>query len=175
VFLGHSVAQSNNMSEETARLIDEEVRRLIEYGETEARKIITENRDAFIEIAEGLLEYETLTGDELRGMLEGKKPARDLGDDTPSSRGSAVPNAGSTGGRRRVRRRNGAAAAGLRFPIRDRSTIRMPAASLLAFFVCIQGSSLCQPCLATSCLGRSNTYSYNVMLASCDFMAKQAP
>ncbi|MBS9722563.1 ATP-dependent zinc metalloprotease FtsH [Tianweitania sp. BSSL-BM11] len=101
VFLGHSVAQSNNMSEETAKLIDEEVRRLIEYGETEARKIITENHDTFISIAEGLLEYETLTGDELRGMMEGKKPSRDIGDDTPPSRGSAVPNAGSGGGRRK--------------------------------------------------------------------------
>ncbi len=94
VFLGHSVAQSTNMSEETAKLIDEEVRRLIEYGETEARKIITENREKFIMIAEALLEYETLTGDELRGLLEGRTPSRDLGDDSSPPRGTAVPTAG---------------------------------------------------------------------------------
>ena len=95
VFLGHSVSQSTNMSEETAKLIDEEVRRLIEYGETEARKLITKNKKQFTAIAEALLEYETLTGDELRGLMEGHKPSRDLGDDTPPSRGSAVPSAGA--------------------------------------------------------------------------------
>ena len=46
VFLGHSVTQSTNMSEETAKLIDEEVRRLIEEGEATARRIIRENADA---------------------------------------------------------------------------------------------------------------------------------
>ena len=95
VFLGHSVSQSTNMSEETAKLIDEEVRRLIEYGETEARKIITKHKKQFTAVAEALLEYETLTGDELRGLMAGEKPARDLGDDTPPTRGSAVPKAGS--------------------------------------------------------------------------------
>ena len=96
VFLGHSVAQSNNMSEETARLIDEEVRRLIEFGETEARKLISENREKFVDIAEALLEYETLTGEELRAIMAGEKPSRDTGDDTPSSRGTTVPKAGPT-------------------------------------------------------------------------------
>jgi cell division protease FtsH len=95
VFLGHSVAQSTNMSEETAKLIDEEVRRLIERGETEARDIISNNHQKFIDIAEALLEYETLTGDELRGIMEGERPARDMGDDTPPSRGSTVPKAGA--------------------------------------------------------------------------------
>ncbi len=101
VFLGHSVAQSTNMSEETAKLIDEEVRRLIEFGETEARKLISKNRKKFVEIAEALLEYETLTGDELRAIMKGEKPTRDLGDDTPTSRGPTVPKAGPAGGRRK--------------------------------------------------------------------------
>ena len=47
VFLGHSVSQTTNMSDETAKLIDEEVRKLIEGGETTARSIITENQDQF--------------------------------------------------------------------------------------------------------------------------------
>ncbi|MDI6027838.1 ATP-dependent zinc metalloprotease FtsH [Corticibacterium sp. UT-5YL-CI-8] len=101
VFLGHSVAQSNNMSEETAKLIDEEVRRLIEFGETEARKLITKNKAKFIAIAEALLEYETLTGDELRAIMKGEKPVHDLGDDTPPSRGSTVPKAGTTRGKKK--------------------------------------------------------------------------
>ena len=42
----------------------------------------------------GLLEYETLTGEEIKQLIAGQKPARDLGDDTPPSRGSAVPKAG---------------------------------------------------------------------------------
>ncbi len=45
--------------------------------------------------AEGLLEYETLTGDEIKQLLKGEKPSRDLGDDTPPSRGSAVPSTGA--------------------------------------------------------------------------------
>jgi cell division protease FtsH len=97
VFLGHSVSQSTNMSDETAKLIDEEVRRLIEEGETNARNIITDNRDQFIAIAEALLEFETLTGDELRDLMNGKPPSRDAFDDTTPTRGSAVPSAGTRG------------------------------------------------------------------------------
>ncbi|WP_237154405.1 ATP-dependent zinc metalloprotease FtsH [Oryzibacter oryziterrae] len=91
VFLGHSVSQSTNMADETAKLIDEEVRRLIEEGEQSARRIITDNRDKFIAIAESLLEFETLTGEELRNIMEGKMPTRDTFDDTTPPRGSAVP------------------------------------------------------------------------------------
>ncbi|MDH6265738.1 cell division protease FtsH [Rhizobium sp. SG_E_25_P2] len=98
VFLGHSVSQSTNMSDETAKLIDEEVRRLIEEGETNARNIIADNRDQFISIAEALLEFETLTGDELRDLMNGKPPSRDAFDDSSTpSRGSAVPSAGTRG------------------------------------------------------------------------------
>ncbi len=94
IFLGHSVSQSTNMSDETAKLIDEEVRRLIEEGETAARKIITENKDQFVAIAEALLEFETLTGDELRALMDGKRPTREDPDQPPPSRGSVVPSAG---------------------------------------------------------------------------------
>jgi cell division protease FtsH len=95
VFLGHSVSQTRNVSESTAQKIDNEVRRLIDEAYTQATTILTENHDGFIAIAEGLLEYETLTGDEIKALLRGEKPARDLGDDTPPSRGSAVPSAGA--------------------------------------------------------------------------------
>ncbi|APH74240.1 ATP-dependent zinc metalloprotease FtsH [Aquibium oceanicum] len=97
VFLGHSVARQQHMSEETQKIIDAEVRRLIEEAYSEARRILTEKNDEWIAVAEALLEYETLSGDEIRQVMAGQKPNRDVGDDTPPSRGSAVPKAGVHG------------------------------------------------------------------------------
>ncbi len=96
VFLGHSVARTQNVSEETAQIIDAEVRRLIDEAYVEAKKILTRKKKEWIAIAEGLLEYETLSGDEIKQLMAGKKPSRDIGDDTPPSRGSAVPKAGAS-------------------------------------------------------------------------------
>ncbi len=94
VFLGHSVSQSTNMSDETAKLIDEEVRILIEQGERSAREILREQAEKFETIAQALLEFETLTGDELRDLMAGKRPTRQDPDVPPPARGSAVPGAG---------------------------------------------------------------------------------
>lgn len=96
VFLGHSVTQQKNLSEETAQTIDTEVRSLVDEGFDEARRILTERADDLETIAQGLLEYETLTGDEILDLMSGRPPSRDLGDDTPPSRGSAVPKSGAT-------------------------------------------------------------------------------
>ena len=95
VFLGHSVSQSQNMSEETANLIDAEVRRLIEDGEQTARHILKEHEHELHALANALLEYETLTGDEVRDLLAGKPIVRDT-DDGPSTgvRSSPVPTSG---------------------------------------------------------------------------------
>jgi cell division protease FtsH len=95
VFLGHSVAQQKNVSESTAQKIDNEIRRLIDEAYETARRILVEKNHEFVALAEGLLEYETLTGDEIKALIRGEKPARDLGDDTPPHRGSAVPSAGT--------------------------------------------------------------------------------
>ncbi|WP_311031563.1 ATP-dependent zinc metalloprotease FtsH [Mesorhizobium koreense] len=95
VFLGHSVARTQNISEETAEIIDAEVRRLIEEAYQTARSILTKKKKDWIALAEGLLEYETLSGEEIKQLLAGQKPSRDQGDDTPTSRGSAVPKAGA--------------------------------------------------------------------------------
>ena len=100
VFLGHSVARQQNVSEETAQIIDAEVRRLIDEAYTTAKEILTKKKKDWITLAEGLLEYETLSGEEIKDLLAGKKPSRDIGDDTPTSRGSAVPKAGA-GSRRK--------------------------------------------------------------------------
>ena len=94
VFIGHSMTQSQNMSDETAKLIDQEVRRLIEEGERSAREIIMTHVDQFEAVAQALLEYETLTGDELRALMDGHQPVRpdDSGPSAPKA--SGVPAAG---------------------------------------------------------------------------------
>jgi cell division protease FtsH len=72
VFLGHSVTQTVNMSEETARHIDAEIRKLIEDGEKSAREILSKNLDKLHAMAKALLEYETLTGEEVGRILKGE-------------------------------------------------------------------------------------------------------
>jgi cell division protease FtsH len=91
VFLGHSVSRTQNVSEETARKIDTEIRRLVETGLSDAQRILSDHRDELETLAQGLLEYETLSGDEIRNLIAGRPPVRDTGDDSASSRGSAVP------------------------------------------------------------------------------------
>ena len=97
VFLGHSVARTQNVSEETARKIDHEVRRLVDEGYAEATRILTEHRDELEKLAQGLLEFETLTGEEIKDLLKGKRPVReDPSDETHAPpRGSAVPSTGA--------------------------------------------------------------------------------
>ncbi|WP_169570050.1 ATP-dependent zinc metalloprotease FtsH [Sneathiella limimaris] len=95
VFLGHSVAQQKNVSDATAQLIDQEVRRFVEEGEATARKILTEHNDQLHRIAKGLLEYETLTGDEIKILMEGGDIHRPEDDDPTTDQGpsSSVPQA----------------------------------------------------------------------------------
>jgi cell division protease FtsH len=81
VFLGHSVAQQTNISDETARLIDTEVRGLVQKGESKAKKIITSKIKHLHIIAKGLLEFETLTALEIKDLLKGKKILRDDDDE----------------------------------------------------------------------------------------------
>ena len=119
VFLGHSVSRQQNISEETAQKIDAEIRRLVEDGLGEARLILTEHADDLETLAQGLLEYETLAGDEIRDLIAGKPPVRDSDDEGAHNRkASAVPSTKGAEGqgfdRRRAGRPVGAAAAGLR-------------------------------------------------------------
>jgi len=96
VFLGHSVTQSVNISEETAKLVDEEVRALIDGGEQTAKRILQEKIDDLHTLAKGLLEYETLSGEEVTDLLAGKPPSRDEPDQTSGGAPSVVPMAGKT-------------------------------------------------------------------------------
>ncbi len=81
VFLGHSVSQQTNISDETAKLIDMEIKKLVVNGETNARKIISSNINELHIIAKGLLEYETLTSNDIDLLLKGKKPKRPKDED----------------------------------------------------------------------------------------------
>ncbi|MFC0633452.1 ATP-dependent zinc metalloprotease FtsH [Brevundimonas balnearis] len=92
VFLGHSVARSQNVSEETARIIDEEVKRIVSSGWDEARRILTEKADDLEALAQALLEYETLSGEEIKDLLEkGVKPNRDENNFPNAGPSVAVP------------------------------------------------------------------------------------
>ena len=76
VFLGHSVTQRKNVSDGTAQLIDEEIKRLIEEANNRARKIIQDNIDDLHTLAKGLLEYETLSGEDIKALLAGESITR---------------------------------------------------------------------------------------------------
>ena len=80
VFLGHSVSQQTNISDETARIIDSEVKALVKKGEATAMKIINAKLKDLHIIAKGLLEYETLTAAEIKDLLKGKKLVKDNDD-----------------------------------------------------------------------------------------------
>ncbi len=99
VFLGHSVAQSKNLSDSTAKLIDEEVRSLAEEAENNCRKILQDNIEELHIVAKGLLEYETLSGDEIKDLIKGIKPTRDDFDNdinTPKKPATSVPKTGGS-------------------------------------------------------------------------------
>jgi cell division protease FtsH len=91
VFLGHSVARNQNMSEATAQLIDSEVRILVEEGEKRARAVLTKHKDQLHKLATALLEYETLSGDEAKRAIAGDPIERDRNDG-----GSIAPISGNS-------------------------------------------------------------------------------
>ncbi len=95
VFLGHSVTQNKNVSEATAREIDSEIKDIIDRAYAKARRLLTENVEELHRLARGLLEHETLTGDEIRTVLRGEPVIRKVVDEpAPESRRASVPNAG---------------------------------------------------------------------------------
>jgi cell division protease FtsH len=90
VFLGYSVNRQKNMSNETAQLIDKEIRRVVEEGYNRAKQLLSEHRDELETLAKALLEYETLSGDEIKAVLEGGSI------DRGSTKGPTIPAAGSS-------------------------------------------------------------------------------
>src|SRR5260370_2462023 len=66
VFLGHSVTQRKNVSDATAKGIDDEIRRIVDEGESAAREILTARLDELHSLAKWLLDYATLSADDIR-------------------------------------------------------------------------------------------------------------
>jgi cell division protease FtsH len=94
LFLGHSVTQHKNVSEATAREIDNEIKTIIDHAYAEAKRILTERLADLHALAKGLLEYETLSGDEIRMVIKGEKIIRKIVDDPmPDQRRASVPTA----------------------------------------------------------------------------------
>jgi cell division protease FtsH len=105
VFLGHSVARTQNISEATAQMIDEEVRRIVDEAERKAKEILTEHMDDLHRLSKGLLEYETLSAEEVQRVLRGEPVDRSEPTEKPQSPGggrrASVPSSGrpkDTGG-----------------------------------------------------------------------------
>jgi cell division protease FtsH len=94
VFLGHSVTQTKNVSEETARVIDAEIRGIIDAAYARATQILTEHMDELHLLAKGLLEHETLSGDEIRQVIKGEPVVRNRPDEPVNQGRGSVPTAG---------------------------------------------------------------------------------
>ena len=97
VFLGHSIARSQNISEATAQMIDEEIRDIIEAAETKAHEVLNAHSDELHRLAKGLLEYETLSADEVYKVIRGE--AIDRSEPVPKPSGgkrSSVPSSGKS-------------------------------------------------------------------------------
>ncbi len=93
-----SQGKNRTISNETQRLIDAEVRRLVEQGETKARQVLQQHVNHLHTIAQALLEYETLSGEEVDDLMEGRPlnranaiVSRGNNDDTPSSQSVTPP------------------------------------------------------------------------------------
>jgi cell division protease FtsH len=87
VFLGRDFGHVKNYSEATAMAIDDEIRRIVEENHVRTRELLTEHKDALIEVAEALLERENMDGSEIREMVFGPEEA-DLKEMTPEEENS---------------------------------------------------------------------------------------
>ena len=100
VFLGQSIARSKSISGDTAKTIEDEIRRFVTEGYDKAREILTERNDDWEKLAQALLEYETLTGEEINTLLKGGQIVReDPSDTTDHTPPSSVPSAGAPSGK----------------------------------------------------------------------------
>jgi cell division protease FtsH len=94
VFLGHSVTQTKNVSEATSQLIDSEIRRLVEAGYETAQSLIRGNVQLLNDLANALLEHETLTGEEVSAILRGEPMPKAPSHEPP---GATAPAGGKRG------------------------------------------------------------------------------
>ena len=90
-FLGYSSSQPTHMSNETAQLIDHEIKTIVEGGLARARDVLTEHNDQLHLLAGALLEYETLSGDEIKKLISGEGIGR-----TEQPKTSSLPAVGTS-------------------------------------------------------------------------------
>ena len=95
VFLGKDFSQQKNFSDQTAKLIDQEVKALVMSGYEKAREIITEHRDSLEKMALALLDRETLNASEVKEIIEGKVPPVG-GDETKVEPEGVAPSSAET-------------------------------------------------------------------------------
>jgi cell division protease FtsH len=91
VFLGRSVTKTTNMSEETMRKVDAEVRRIIDEQYGIARKLIEDNQDKMHAMAKALLEWETIDNEQIQDIMAGKPPRPPKDWTPPANKPSGPP------------------------------------------------------------------------------------
>ena len=91
IFLGHSVTQKKNVSENTAQEIDKEIKKIVDESYKKARSIIKKNINQLHKLAKGLLHYETLTGEEIKDIIKGKKIKKSITEKTKNKNKSLSP------------------------------------------------------------------------------------
>jgi cell division protease FtsH len=92
VFLGYSVAKTQNLSEQTQKVVDSEIHKLVGEGHQVATDLVLKFKNELETIAEGLLEYETLSGQEITDLLKGITPKRaDSEEEDPPGDASTIP------------------------------------------------------------------------------------
>ncbi len=101
VFLGRSVTQHKNVSDETAHAIDEEIRCFIDRNYSRAKRILDENMDKLHTMAEALIKYETIDSDQIDAIMDGRppEPPKDWDDSSEGSGGSAVSSSDGLSGK----------------------------------------------------------------------------
>ncbi len=93
VFLGHSVTQHKNVSDETAHVIDAEIRAIVDRNYARAETLLNENIDKLRLMAEALIKYETIDADQIEDIMSGKppRPPHDWDDSQSPGNGSTAP------------------------------------------------------------------------------------
>ena len=96
VFLGRSVARNQQMSEDTAKKVDLEIKKIVDEGYQKAKRILTEKIEDLHKLAKNLLLYETLTGEEIRDLILKNKPIERAKDEdfSEEEKGSALGSMG---------------------------------------------------------------------------------
>ncbi len=95
IFLGHSVAQHKNVSDETTHVIDEEIRAIVDKNYKRAKEILSDNLDKLHAMSDALMKFETIDAEQIKDIMAGKdpRPPKDWTDDDSSPNDSSSSSA----------------------------------------------------------------------------------